>query len=235
MADPIYKNMIANVMSPSTCDYHVFVDLENVHEVDSIALGDPTVAFTVLAGPQQRKLRVELVRDLLSHPGSVRLIHVERQGPNALEFALTYYLGQAVISNPTCRFCIVTKDTDYDPLLSHIRSQGVRAHRHASFTTLPFSKGKKSNDAAQTAPGPIRTGSSVAVYASNISAWSKKAHENLTAHPNGRPNSRAKLLNHIRTVLGSTPTAPELEEVVEWLGKSGIVTVLDNGALAYSG
>ena len=54
----------------------------------------------------------------------------------ALDFALAYYVGRAVMSDPTGHFHIVSKDTGFDPLIEHLRSRHIHAYRHNSFTTL---------------------------------------------------------------------------------------------------
>ena len=46
---------------------HVFVDFENVHEIDLSIIGSKAVSFMLLVGARQTKLDVELVARLLEH------------------------------------------------------------------------------------------------------------------------------------------------------------------------
>src|SRR4029077_13040812 len=99
---------------------HVFVDFENVHEIDQKIIGSKTVTFTLLLGAKQTKLDVSLVEKLLEHAASVHLIRITSAGKNALDFTLAYYVGRAVAADPTGFFHIVSKDAGYDPLIEHL-------------------------------------------------------------------------------------------------------------------
>src|SRR5204863_9909851 len=117
---------------------HVFVDYENVHEVDPAIIGARTVHLTLLIGPRQTRLDVPLVEKLLQHASSVELVRLKSSGANALDFALAYYLGRAVLADPCGHFHIVSKDVGYDPLLEHLRSKHIHVRRRDSFSTLTF-------------------------------------------------------------------------------------------------
>src|SRR5438477_9405351 len=118
---------------------HVFVDFENVHEIDLAVIGSKAVSFTLLVGPRQPKLDVSLVEKLFEHAVAVQLVRLTSAGKNALDFTLAYYVGRAVAADPTGFFHIVSKDAGYDPLIEHLRSKHIRARRHDDFTTLTFS------------------------------------------------------------------------------------------------
>src|SRR5690348_12675700 len=117
---------------------HVFVDFENVHEIDLAVIGSKTVAFTLLVGARQTKLEVSLVEKLFEHAVSVRFVRLTSPGRDALDFTLAYYVGRAVAADPTGYFHIVSKDGGYDPLITHLRSRHISARRHDSFATLTF-------------------------------------------------------------------------------------------------
>src|SRR4051812_41281424 len=89
---------------------HVFVDFENVHEIDLAIIGRNAVSFTLLMGPRQTKLNVSLVEKLFAHAASVQLVRLASSGRNALDFILTYYVGRAVAFDPTGCFHIVSRD-----------------------------------------------------------------------------------------------------------------------------
>jgi hypothetical protein len=112
---------------------HVFVDCENVHEVDAALIGTKAVSFTLLLGAKQTKLDAALVQKLLEHAATVELIRLTSSGKNALDFALSYYLGRKVLGDPTAYFHVVTKDKGYDPLIEHLRSD---TSTHAVMTTF---------------------------------------------------------------------------------------------------
>ncbi len=93
---------------------HVFMDFENVHQVDLNLIGAKSVSFTLMVGPQQTKLDSSLVEKLMEYSASVRLVKLKTKAKNALDFALSYYLGHAALADPTAYFHIIAKDTGYD-------------------------------------------------------------------------------------------------------------------------
>ena len=122
---------------------HVFVDYENVHEVDPAVIGARSVSLTLLLGARQTRLDAALVEKLMEHAASVQLVRLTTSGENALDFALAYYVGRAAAADPTGHFHIVSKDTGFDPLIEHLRSRHIDAHRHNDFTALTFSGSAK--------------------------------------------------------------------------------------------
>lgn len=123
---------------------HVFVDFENVHQVDLTLIGAKSVSFTLLVGPQQSKLDSGLVEKLMEHSASVRLVKLKSKAKNAVDFALAYYLGRAALADPTAYFHIISADKGYDPLIEHLRERHVNVRRHDACGNLTFSwEGKK--------------------------------------------------------------------------------------------
>jgi hypothetical protein len=123
---------------------HVFVDFENVHQVDLTLIGAKSVSFTLMVGAKQTKLDSDLVENLMAHSSSVQLVKLKSSGQNALDFALAYYLGRAALADPTGFFHIVSKDGGFDPLIEHLRARHIQVHRHVSCAELTFSwPGKK--------------------------------------------------------------------------------------------
>jgi hypothetical protein len=112
---------------------HVFVDYENMHELDLKLFGSEGVHLTLLLGPTQKKLDAAVVEELLEHAAAVQLVRLTSVGRNAVDFALTYYLGRATALDPAGRFLIVTKDKGYDPLVEHLRSRSLDVWREANW------------------------------------------------------------------------------------------------------
>lgn len=123
---------------------HVFVDFENVHQVDLSLIGAKSVSFTLMVGAKQTKLDSDLVEKLMAHSSSVQLVKLKSSGKNALDFALAYYLGRAALADPTAYFHIVSKDGGFDPLIEHLRARHIHVYRHVSCAELTFTwPGKK--------------------------------------------------------------------------------------------
>jgi hypothetical protein len=115
---------------------HVFVDFENICEIDPAVLENKNWTFTILLGAAQKKLDVALVEKLLLHAASVRLIRLTSSGKNALDFTLAYYLGQAVAADPTGSFHIISADKGYDPLVQHLQSKRCYVRRHSALAEI---------------------------------------------------------------------------------------------------
>jgi len=86
---------------------HIFVDFENVHEIDLSVIGSKAVSFTLLVGPRQTKLDVSLVEKLFEHAVSVQLVRLTSAGRNGLDFTLAYYVGRAVAADPDAGFVLL--------------------------------------------------------------------------------------------------------------------------------
>lgn len=108
---------------------HVFMDFENVHQIDLSLIGAKSVSFTLMVGPQQGTLDASLEERLMEHSASVRLVKLKSKAKNALDFALAYYLGRSALADHTAYFHIISKDAGYDPLIGHLRDQHINARR----------------------------------------------------------------------------------------------------------
>lgn len=84
--------------------HHIFVDYENVHEIDLAIIGSKAVTFTLLVGPTRKTLDVELVEKLFQHAATVQLVRLTSSGRNALDFTLVYYVGRAVAAGLRTRW-----------------------------------------------------------------------------------------------------------------------------------
>ncbi len=60
---------------------HVFVDFENVHQVDLTLIGAKAVSFTLMAGPKQTKLDSDLVEKLMAHSAGANAACPEGRPP----------------------------------------------------------------------------------------------------------------------------------------------------------
>ena len=201
---------------------HVFVDFENVHEVDAALIGTKAVSFTLLLGARQTKLDVGLVEKMMKHAAAVELIRLTTSGRNALDFALAYYLGRKALADPTAYFHIISKDTGYDPLIAHLRSRHIHVRRHDSFDTLTFSGIAKVAAAAPKAE-PAGTEESV-----------NRALEHLRKNVANRPKKKKTLLSHLKSQLGKDATATDAARLLERLQKAGHIRIGDKDAVTYA-
>ena len=200
---------------------HVFVDFENVHQVDTSVIGAKSVNFTLLLGAKQAKLDAGLVEKLMEHAASVQLVRLASSGKNALDLTLAYYVGRTVSADPAAYIHIVSKDKGFDPLIQHLRSRHIQAHRHDSFATLTFS-------------GPSKA---AAVSAKAEPAGQeeplKRVLEHLRKNVANRPKKKKTLLSHLKSQLGKDATDSDSEDLLGKLQKVGRVRIDDNDAVTY--
>lgn len=195
---------------------HVFVDFENVHEVDSSLFSSKTATFTLLLGAKQTKLDVSLVEQLMAHAASVQLVRLKTSGRNALDFTLAYYVGRAVVADPTAWFHIISKDTGFDPLIEHLLSRRIHARRHADFSSLTFSATPK--------PIPMTPVSDDLL---------KRALEHLQRNLTNRPKKKSTLASHLLSVAGKSSNEVEITKLIEKLRAAGHLSINDKNAVTY--
>jgi hypothetical protein len=228
-----------NCMHAATTDLpppvnHVFVDFENVHEIDLAIIGSKAVHFTLLLGSRQTKLAVSLVEKLLEHAASVQLVRLTSAGKNALDFTLAYYVGRAVAADPTGHLHIVSRDAGYDPLIEHLRSKHIRAHRHDSFATLTFV-----TPTEIPTPPPHATAlkskppSKPKVRLSILDERETQVLEHLRKATTTRPRNEKKLLSYLVAHLGHKITESEGLNLVQSLSQAGHLTIGEKGAVTY--
>jgi len=204
---------------------HVFVDFENVHEIDPALIGSKAVNFTLLLGPRQMKLDVSLVEKLLEHAGSVYLVRLASSGRNALDFTLAYYVGRAVAADPTGKFHIVSKDAGYDPLIKHLRSNHIHASRYDSSAALPFSGSANSEKLTS------KTAASKADLL--LDERTAQVVEHFRKHSTTRPRSQKKRVSFLIANHGHKITEDEALSLVENLCKAGHLTIGEKGRVIY--
>jgi hypothetical protein len=140
---------------------HVFVDFENVPSVDLTLIRGRPADVTLLIGEKQRRLDLDLVRQIHEHATQVSLVEVGASGRNALDLVLAWHLGHAAEQCPKDTFFVVSKDKDFDPLIKHLRARGLEVARVDAFSALPFfaapERGPRTNAPRRRAATPAPT------------------------------------------------------------------------------
>jgi len=193
---------------------HVLVDFENVHELDTSLIGAKAVSFILLLGAKQTKLDAALVEKLMKHAASVQLVRLTTSGKNSVDFALSYYLGRAVLADPTAWFHIVSKDKGYDPLIEHLRSRHVNVRRHDDCKTLTFSR------PAKPSPTPSED-------------LFTRVLEHLRKNMHNRPKRKKTLASHLLAFAGKTVSEAEILGLIQKLSKAGHLSLNDKDAVTY--
>jgi len=212
----------------------VFVDFENVHQVDVSVIGAKAVIFTLLLGPKQTKLDAGLVEKLMEHAASVQFIRLTSPGKNALDFTLAYYVGRALAAHPTAYIHIISKDKGFDPMIEHLRSRHVHARRHESFATLTFSHKPKEPPAAAPSvvvPPAIPAPAKPAPPAKDEPLT--LALERLWKNVTNRPKKKKTLISHLKSILGKGATEADATKLLEKLREARHLSIDDKDAVTY--
>lgn len=206
---------------------HIFVDYENVQQLDLSLIAAANVKFTLLIGPRQAKLATDLVEKMIEHSSSVNLVRLKSAAKNAVDFALAYYLGRAALADPGACFHIISKDTGYDPLIDHLRGLHIKVRRQSACADLPFTwpgKAASGNDATgkkAVAKKAVKKKTAKKKAATKKAAKKKvpanvalpdeaeKVMKNLREHPKARPAKRKKLMAMVSSLTGEDPQGAE--------------------------
>lgn len=202
------------VQAPPAAVNHVFVDFENVKEVDFRILSSKPSTLTIIAGANQTKMNTGMVEEMMKHADSVQLIRLESSGKDAVDFTVAFYLGRKAVTDPGAHYHIVSKDTGFDPLIGHLKSRQIKVKRHDGFSSLL--SGAPGKAASRPVAHPV-----------------DRIKEMLRRSPKNRPGKETTLLRYVRHALGTEGTDKTAGEIVGAMKKDGTVKVYENQAVTY--
>ncbi|MFX4260743.1 PIN domain-containing protein [Pelotomaculum propionicicum] len=185
------------------------MDYENVQDVIVDVINE-TFKVIIIMREDQTKVPIDLVNITQPLGNAVEWIRVNGKGRNALDFFIAFYLGKDVTANRDKTFIIYSKDTGYDPLLTHLKKSGIKARRIVSFQQLSQNKAIKIDEAGIM-----------------------KLKDVLIKVPaNKRPKKRNSLTSHITALFNSKPKQ-YIDNLIEDLFIKKIVYE-ENGTIKYS-
>ena len=215
---------------PGVKTNYVLIDYENV-QVKSLALlnGDQ-FRVRVFLGKNNTKIDRELADTMQKMGDRADYIMLESSGKNALDFHIAYYLGVLVGVDPTAHFHIISKDTDFDPLVKHLKTRTVLAARTKSIEEMscfdsapiavegalesPMSPAKR----GKAAPPPkAKATPSVGKPSPTPEEQYEAVIEDLNYRKSGRPATMKTLLNTIHTKIGKERPSAEAQAVCDVL------------------
>ena len=191
---------------------HIFVDYENVHEIDLDLIANKPVKVTIILGEKHKKVAWEMVQQIIKYPGQIEVIEAGRSGRNALDFVLAYQLGVEATKYSDHSFHVVSRDTGFDRLIEFMNKNHVKAQRDESFRAA-FS--------APT-PDPSSRGDRLRLIT-----------ERLTRNKKARPARKKTLLSQINAYFGKSLSAAEAEQIVKGLVTNKVIELSPRGAVVY--
>lgn len=188
----------------------LLVDYENVQQVDLASLLDRDTDVTVFVGHSQARLPFELVADAQRLGERLRWIRISGNGKNALDFHIAYEIGRLSAIGEYDDFIILSRDTGFDPLVTHVAQSPAACRRINSLVELGGQKPRVKPDKQILA----------------------KALDNLRkVDPKKRPQKRQTLLKHLSTAVKGA-SEDKLVLVVDHLFIQRMVSE-DGGRLRY--
>jgi hypothetical protein len=116
---------------------YIFVDYENVQEVDLDLIAGKAVKVFLVVGHRRKTLPSLLARQIHKYHDQVAWIESEGATNNALDLVLAYRVGLQANADPKGYFHIVARDKDYDALIKHLRANNILASRTHEFARIP--------------------------------------------------------------------------------------------------
>jgi hypothetical protein len=140
---------------------YILVDFENVQpQVADLGLlrGDD-FRVRIFHGVHQNKFDVGMYKALQPLGDKMELVQSDRQGPDVLDFHISFYLGRLLQAHlnqqsaaaQAARFFVISKDRGFDSLIVHIRSLGFEAHRVATIRAALATSAAPSASTARSA------------------------------------------------------------------------------------
>jgi PIN domain len=117
---------------------YILIDYENVQPKTLTVLNGHPFKVFVFVGASQEKVSFELASSLQSLGDSAEYVKISGTGPNSLDFHIAFYIGQLAERDSNAYFHIISKDTGFDPLIKHLRSQKIFAQRQKDLAEIPL-------------------------------------------------------------------------------------------------
>jgi PIN domain len=191
---------------------YVFVDFENVHEVDLDLIADKPLVVILVLGERHKNLPLELVKKIHQYATQVRLVEAGKSGRNALDFVLAYRLGVESIADPNGFFHIVSRDTGFDALILHLKTNGILARRDDSLA--------QAFDQSKPIPQSLDGRLTVVI-------------ERLAKNKTNRPKRKKTLLSQTNAYFGKQLSGEELEQIITALIARKVIEIGSKDEVVY--
>jgi len=186
---------------------YIFLDCENVHEWDLSRISGKPVRVFMIIGAKHTKLPTSVVLFAQDHPEQVRFVQTPVDGRNALDFVLIFELARIFASDPEGYFHIVSKDTDFESVIRHLRHEKRLIARYSSLTEIP------------------------ALYTHDERV--ARIKNELSDVTRSRPGTRQGLENKIRSTFENKATPEFIEKTIQSFIQEGVLNFTENDKVLY--
>jgi hypothetical protein len=128
---------------------YVLIDYENVQPGALTVLEQEHFKVIVFVGANQAKISFDVASAIQRMGTNASYIKISGNGSNALDFHIAFYVGQLSAAEPDAYFHIISKDTGFDPLITHLKSKKIFASRSKDVMEIPIVKAANSKTPAE--------------------------------------------------------------------------------------
>jgi PIN domain len=122
---------------------YVLVDFENVQPENIGLIASGNYKLVVFVGASQTKVSFDIAETIQRLGAKAEYVKISGNGSNALDFHIAFYIGHISATEVGAKFCIVSKDAGFDPLIAHLKLRKVAVSRVKSILELPEFRSKK--------------------------------------------------------------------------------------------
>ena len=176
---------------------YVLVDFENVQPESLGALASGQFKVKVFVGAAQAKGRIsfELSHSMQMLGANAEYIRIARTGKNAVDMHIAYYVGRLLEKEPGATIFIISKDSDFDPLLEYLHAKGSAAKRVKSIGEIP-------KQVAVRAPAPAPAAKAV------------KQTPHVPSPKRPHAEKLAPIIKHLHSLSGKPATLKKLTQTI---------------------
>lgn len=183
---------------------YVLIDYESVQPSSMTALEQKCAKVIIFVGEKQTKVTFELAASLQQLGARATYVRISGSGRNALDFHIAFYIGQLAVAEPDARFHIISKDTGFDPLISHLKNKKISVCRSADISEI-------------LPAGPANP---------NAHADKQKVIlANLRQRGSSRPRTVKTLSGTINSMFQKSLSDDEITALLEGLQKQGVISI----------
>lgn len=198
-----------------TTEQFVLVDYENVQPTNLQRLRDQGFRIRVFLGAAQERLPLSMVSSLQVFGPALEYVQTSGVGPNALDFYIAYFLGRKTLELPHARFYVISHDTGFDPLLRHLRSQGLACRRVTTVEEIISEQNLLQS-----------------VHALPLEQMLERVLNHLSRAAITRPRAVKTLRSTINSLFGKKLTDSQIDDVIMAMKNTGFV-LKDSPRLVY--
>ena len=191
---------------------YIFVDYENVQEVDLDLIVGKAVKVFLVVGQRRKTLPSLLARQIHQYHDQVTWIESEGATTNALDLVLAYHVGLQAKADPKGYFHILARDQDYDALIKHLRANSILASRDDEFARIP---------------------ALVAMTRLSLEERVKWVVERFQKNKASRPKRKQSLLTTIRALCRKELPDEEVQQIVTAMVGRKLIEVTPQGEVVY--